>query len=137
MSAARALAALLCALAAGAAEPAKSEEPPARARVTLYFSDRDRTLIREYFRPRRAAGAGYPPGLAQREALQPGLQQLRGQGRLPPGLRRRPLPGELEHRLARLPPGYERVLVGGDVLLIQSATGIVLDALKDVLDAGA
>ncbi len=81
----------------------------------------------------KGRGKGMPPGLARRGALPPGLQrQLDRKGRLPPGLAKRGLPGNLHGRLPRLPRGVERVIVGDDVLLIQAATGLVLDAIIGV-----
>jgi len=75
-----------------------------------------------------------PPGLAKRNSLPPGLQkQLDRNGTLPPGLAKRGLPSELE---AQLPPpveGTERVIAGNDVVLVEQATGIILDILKDVI----
>lgn len=75
-----------------------------------------------------------PPGLAKRKSLPPGLQkQLERNGTLPPGLAKRELPSELE---ANLPPpaeGTERVIAGNDVVLVEQATGIILDILKDVI----
>lgn len=117
------------------ARPAFAGPPSAAARaqskIVLHFTERDRDLIREYF---TQPASGLPPGLAKRKSLPPGLQkQLREKGRLPPGLQKRLLPGELERRLSALPAGYERVIVGNDVLLIETATRIVLDILRDVL----
>ena len=75
-----------------------------------------------------------PPGLAQMDQLPPGLQRhLEKYGTLPPGLEKRRLPGDLESLLPRARPGTERVIVDGDVFLIQKATGLVLDILLDVI----
>ena len=109
----------------------KPEPAPVQAGVTLYFSERDRNLIHDYFQLHQASGL--PSGLAKRQKLPPGLQkQLREKGQLPPGLHKTLLPGELERRLSQLPPGYERIIVGSDVVLIQTTTRIVLDILKDI-----
>ncbi len=74
-----------------------------------------------------------PPGLAKRDSLPPGLQrQYEKNGRLPPGLEGRVLPHSL-HR--SLPPreGYKRVIVDTDVLLVETATGVIRDILYDVV----
>ncbi|MGE4281839.1 MAG: hypothetical protein AB7G62_19820, partial [Magnetospirillum sp.] len=68
-----------------------------------------------------------PPGLAKRDQLPPGLAK---RDTLPPGLAKRDLPSDLERRLSRLPGGYSRKSVGSDIVLIEEATGIVLDILK-------
>ncbi len=74
-----------------------------------------------------------PPGLANKESLPPGLQKhLDKYGKLPPGLEKRDLPPGLEGKLPKR-KGHDRVIVGNDVLLIERATGLVLDILVDVL----
>lgn len=79
-------------------------------------------------------GKGMPPGLAKRDKLPPGLQrQLERNGKLPPGLQKKALPDDLE---AKLPPaieGTERKIVGNDVVLIDVATDIVLDVIRNVM----
>jgi Ni/Co efflux regulator RcnB len=73
---------------------------------------------------------GLPPGLAKREQLPPGLEkQLERNGHLPPGLEARALPDDLLYQLRPRPTGYEFRQVDNKVLLIQSATNLVLDAL--------
>jgi Ni/Co efflux regulator RcnB len=74
--------------------------------------------------------SGLPPGLAKREQLPPGLQkQLERNGRLPPGLEARALPDDLIYQLRPRPIGYEFRQVDNKVLLIQSATNLIVDAL--------
>jgi hypothetical protein len=78
---------------------------------------------------------GLPPGLARRETLPPGLaRKLERDGSLPPGLAKRSLPEDLEARLPARLDGTERVIVDRDVLLVELATGIVRDVIRDVLD---
>lgn len=78
-----------------------------------------------------------PPGLAAKEELPPGLQQqLEKNGALPPGLEKRELPDDLSGRLPRLKEGLERVIVDGDVVLVDTATNVALDVLYDVLSPG-
>jgi hypothetical protein len=69
-----------------------------------------------------------PPGLAKRDSLPPGLQkQLDRNGTLPPGLQKRvrPLPEACERQLPPLPNDWERVVYGGRVMLIDSASHIL------------
>lgn len=76
---------------------------------------------------------GLPPGLAKRQSLPPGLaKQLERNGRLPPGLEKRNLPEGLAKLLPPPRHGQQRVVVDNDVLLIETATGLILDILKDV-----
>lgn len=73
-----------------------------------------------------------PPGLAKRERLPPGLAK---RDTLPPGLRGRGLPGDLSTALPRRRPGQEFRVFDDDVVLLESATGRVIDILRDVLGA--
>ncbi|MFB3144403.1 MAG: hypothetical protein ACE10F_07485 [Candidatus Methylomirabilales bacterium] len=97
-------------------------------RVEVVFSERDRTLIHEYYRRRHL-----PPGLAKRSSLPPGLQkQVQRRGQLPPGLRGKGLPDELEVKLSRLPEGYVRLRVGVDFVLMNTRTRVIVDVIKDM-----
>jgi hypothetical protein len=64
-----------------------------------------------------------PPGIAKKIA--------RG-GNLPPGIAKRYLPSDL---LVQLPPrpDYQWVVVDNDVMLIATATGVIVDVLLDLL----
>ena len=70
---------------------------------------------------------GLPPGLAKKGKLPPGLAKRET---LPPGLSREPLPADLARELPPLRQGLERVIVDGSVVLIEEATGTVLDILE-------
>ena len=54
-------------------------------------------------------------------------------GRLPPGLEKRRLPGDLYDDLGSFEDGTEPQIVGTDVLLVETATGVILDILRDVI----
>ena len=84
---------------------------------------------------KKAKGAkGAPPGLAKRDSLPPGLErQLERNGRLPPGLEKKQFPADLKARLPARLPGTERVIIGNDAVLIEIATNIVLDIIRDVI----
>jgi hypothetical protein len=97
------------------------------AQVAVSFGSRDRALIEEYYGKTRKK---LPPGLAKRKgSLPPGLAK---RDTLPPGLQRDPLPSELEARLSTLPSGYVRVRVGGDVVLLDGRTRVVVDVIYGV-----
>ncbi len=68
----------------------------------------------------RGRGGGLPPGLAKRDSL-------------PPGLAKRELPPGLQKKLGDAPPGTERIIAGDDVVLLEKATGKILDVITDVL----
>jgi hypothetical protein len=93
----------------------------------------ERALIGDYIRKAKTSGQGLPPGLAQRQHLPPGLQKhIERTGRLPPGLEKRRLPGDLR---ALLPyhKGRDYRVVGNDIVLIEIATELILDVMKGVL----
>ncbi len=73
-----------------------------------------------------------PPGLAKRQRLPPGLAN---RDTLRPGLRGRGLPGDLSSALPRRRPGQEFRVFDDDVVLLELATGRVIDILHDVLGA--
>jgi hypothetical protein len=120
----------------------------AKKTIRDYFGDKDaaddgdddirRDGVRRIPGQKSKKRQGLPPGLAKRDTLPPGLQkQLERNGTLPPGLQARALPGDLERRLPALPDGVERGTIADDVVLIEKATGRILDILKDVLNRPA
>ena len=75
-----------------------------------------------------------PPGLAKKETFPPGLaKRIEVKGELPPGIQKRDLPEDLLDRLPPAKEGTKRVVADGDVVLIEEATGVVLDVLRDVI----
>lgn len=94
-----------------------------------YYRDHDREL-REWYRGHEDH---LPPGLARRDALPPGLErQLVVRGTLPLGLRRKmhPCPGEVEAYLPPAPVGYMHTVIGGNIVLVNRRTFLVLDIFK-------
>jgi hypothetical protein len=97
------------------------------------FATKEITLIQGYFKTNLS---NLPPGLAKRETLPPGLQkQLERNGTLPPGLQKKiqPLPLELERQLSGVPTGYRRVVVAGNVILMNPTTGLIYDIIRNVI----
>ena len=126
-------------------EKAKKEEKEAheeRARQAAQgraFGKEHEKTIREWF-GNNANLQGLPPGLAKRQQLPPGLQRhLERNGTLPPGLQKRiqPLPTSLESKLPKTPQGVKRVVVAGNVILLEERTAKILDILKDAIPGGA
>jgi hypothetical protein len=85
------------------------------------FTYSDRRTIQSFFARGGVVGKPLPPGLAK---------QLRRNGRLPPGLQKKALPGDLAALLPGLPPGHRYAAVGNDVVLIEQATGLILDIMR-------
>ena len=97
------------------------------------FTTQERTLITRWFTTNRS---NLPPGLAKRETLPPGLEkQLRERGTLPPGLQKKiqPLPVELERQLSPIPTGYRRVVIAGNVIVMNPTTGLIYDIVRNVI----
>ena len=87
------------------------------------FTTQERTVITRWFTTNRS---NLPPGLEK---------QLRERGTLPPGLQKKiqPLPVELERQLTRLPTGYKRVVIGGNVIVMNEATSLIYDIVRNVI----
>jgi len=97
------------------------------------FATREVSIIQGWFRTNLN---NLPPGLAKRETLPPGLQkQLVQRGTLPPGLQKKiqPLPIALERQLSPIPTGYRRVVVAGNVILMNPTTGLIYDIVRNVI----
>lgn len=106
----------------------------------VIFTEIEKRIIGEYFGKAAGADKGkgkskqMPPGLARKDELPAGLQnQIVKNGTLPPGLAKRDLPSDLVLELPAAKKGTQRKIVGSDVVLIQTATGIVLDVIRDVV----
>lgn len=108
-----------------------------KSKKAKHFDDQDERVVRHYYQDESRNGKGCPPGLAKKN-----------NGCLPPGQAKKqwatgePLPHDVEHHelprdlLSRLPippkeKRYVRVLT--DVLLVDTNTDVVVDALVDVL----
>lgn len=105
----------------------RNDRPP-------YFLPEERAIIREYYYASRSRGL--PPGLAKRGGnLPPGLQkQLQRNGKLPPGLQKRlePIPVDLERQLPAIPEIWVRVILGGNILLLDRRSNLILDLIENV-----
>lgn len=88
----------------------------------VIISAAERALIGEYYRSHSVPVDSLPPGIRKKVA--------RGKP-LPPGIAKR-FPDGLR---AQLPPrpGYDYRAVGADVLLVEVATGVIVDMVKDIL----
>jgi hypothetical protein len=97
-----------------------------KAVVGALITIAERAIIGDYVDRNRGQFTGaqaLPPGIARKVA--------RG-GALPPGIAKKILPGGL---LTRLPsrPGQEWRVVGTDVLIVEIATNVIVDVLKNAL----
>ncbi len=111
------------------------------------FTELEKQIIDKYFKKintetnsnetqnkKKNKKKGLPPGLAKKEKLPQGLaKQLEKNGTLPPGLAKRDLPADLESELPDPVEGLERAIVDNTVVLVEKATGRIIDILKDVV----
>ena len=111
------------------------------------FSELEKQIIDKYFKSanketnddegkdrKKKKNKELPPGLAKKEKLPPGLaKQLERNGTLPPGLAKRNLPADLEAELPDPVEGLERTIVDNAVVLVEKATGRIVDIIKDVV----
>ncbi len=100
-------------------KPGKTNVKPNK----IKFVNNDRVIINKYFTATPFPVQTLPPGIAK--------NLLRGKP-LPPGIAKVFLPVDL---LSRLPvyPGYEYLVVGRDVVLVDSTSLIIADILSNVL----
>lgn len=138
------------------AAPPQSGDSAAQRVIERVFSEAERAVIEEFYLKDAEAKAkhkkdghkkakhgkggkgreGLPPGLAKKDRLPPGLQkQLQKNGTLPPGLARNELPLALQNKLYPPKPGTKRLLVGRDIVLIDTKTDLILDIVYDVVRA--
>ena len=113
----------------------EDEERERRAAEGWAFGKKDEKTMRDWFGNKQNL-QGLPPGLAKRDELPPGLQKyLEKNGTLPPGLQKRmqPLPLALDKQLPKTREGTKRVVVGGNVILVEERTSKILDIVRDVI----
>lgn len=107
---------------------------PARADsigVDVVFSAHEIEVIRAWYHDH---GDAVKPGKAKKKGLPPGIAKNLARGKpLPPGIAKQALPTRLVQVLPTVPRGYERVVIGGRILLVEIATQVVHDILEDVL----
>jgi Ni/Co efflux regulator RcnB len=109
-----------------------ARSPAQNAGYQGYFNNERSTLIRDYYSNSMKSG-NCPPGLAKKNnGCQPPGQakQWRRGEPLPRDLVYYDLPGALIGELGRTPEGEKIIRVDDDLLLINIATGMVLDALE-------
>lgn len=88
----------------------------------VLISAAERALIQQYYQSHAVPVDDLPPGIRKKVA--------RGKP-LPPGIAKR-FPGGLRSQLAPR-PGYDYRVVGGDVALVEAATGVIVDVVRDIL----
>jgi hypothetical protein len=104
-------------------------------RNNVVIADRDRIVVRDYYRNEYARG-NCPPGLAKKNnGCQPPGQanKVWATGRpLPSGVVYYPLPEPLLGQMTPAPPGYQYVRVANDILLMAMGTRMIAGAVADL-----
>lgn len=99
-----------------------------------YFRDNHRLAVHDYYQREFRAG-NCPPGLAKKhnDCLPPGQTKKWRVGQpLPSNIQYYPLPPEVVGYLGQPPAGYQYVRVDNDVLLLGTATRMVIDAIRNL-----
>jgi Ni/Co efflux regulator RcnB len=99
-----------------------------------YFDDKLRGAVREHFTANRGSGA-CPPGVTLKSGRCESPQSERAwkQGQpLPATLSAKDLPAALQKALGPAPAGHAYVQVDADLLLINTSTRVVVDAVMDL-----
>lgn len=101
----------------------------------FHFSDDSRRIVFDYYGGQARQGK-CPPGLAKKRngCLPPGQAKKWQVGHpLPHGLVFHDLPRDIIVRLPPPPPRHRYVQIAGDILMIAVGTGMVVDAIEDIL----
>ncbi len=105
----------------------------AEVRVDVRFSTHETSVIRDYYSQIQAP-ASNSKGKKRPGSLPPGIAKNLARGKaLPPGIAKQALPGELLSKLPQPHDGFERVVLGGKVLLVEIATQMIHDVLIDAV----
>lgn len=100
----------------------------------VYFTDRHRNVIRDYYRQEYRAGH-CPPGLAKKNngCMPPGqAKKWRVGYPLPHDVTVYDLPAGILVQLGNPPAGHRYVRVASDILMIAVGTGLIVDAIQDL-----
>jgi len=109
----------------------------ASADVSVVFSKDEISIIQNYY-PAHAGDSGKNPSKnsskQKGKPLPPGIAKNLARGKpLPPGIAKKSLPGDLARQLPPVRSGYERIIVDGRVLLVETATQMIHDVLMDAM----
>jgi len=104
------------------------------AGIHVEFTDLEISAIRAYYRDQDTAASRGNASGKDHKSLPPGIARNLQRGKpLPPGIAKQALPLRLVQLLPAPPRGYERVVVGGKILLVEIATQVIHDILEDAL----
>ena len=96
-----------------------------KAETGIVLTDNERETIARYYR-----GHVLSKVPAGRGSLSSGLVK---RDEVPRSVRIKRLPAPLEKQLRVLPDGYIRAIIGGDIILINRRTRVVMDIYRDIV----
>ncbi len=111
------------------------------------FNELERQTIKKYFKENEYVhyveendeshshkGKGKNKSKGKSKGLPPGIAMNLERGKsLPPGIAKRYLPQDLNYSLPDRHDGYERTIVGNDVVLVEIDTGKIADIIVDAV----
>ncbi len=111
------------------------------------FNELERQTIKKYFKENEYVhyveeddeshshkGKGKNKSKGKSKGLPPGIAMNLERGKsLPPGIAKRDLPQDLNYSLPERHDGYERTIVGNDVVLVEIDTGKIADIIVDAV----
>lgn len=101
--------------------------------VHVVFGSTEIAIIHDYYRDHKDQHKDKNKGKGK-NSLPPGIAKNLQRGKpLPPGIAKRSLPAGLLATLPAAPHGYERIVIGGKVLLVEIATQVIHDILEDIV----
>lgn len=117
------------------AQKNRESQQVAEVKIGAYFGDHQREAARSYYGGRYSAKR-CPPGLAKKNngCMPPGQAKKWAVGQaLPSDIIYYPVPQTVSVRIGLPPAGYRYVRVANDILLIAIGTGMVIDAIEDLM----
>jgi hypothetical protein len=118
-----------------------------KAGVRGAFNELERQMIKKYFSDNKYVRyvedddssysgkyKGKSKNKGKNKGLPPGIAKNLQRGKpLPPGIAKRNLPPGLDSSLPHSHDGYERIIVGDDVVLVEIDTGEIADIITDAV----
>lgn len=99
--------------------------------IDVVFTDGEASIIRAYYRDQDSPKSNKKKG---NKKLPPGIAKNLQRGKpLPPGIAKQKLPVGLVELLPPAPDGFERIVLSGKVLLVESTTQVIHDVLDDMI----
>jgi hypothetical protein len=102
--------------------------------VHVVFGSNEIAIINDYYSDHDKQHKNKNHKDKGKNSLPPGIAKNLQRGKpLPPGIAKQSLPAGLLVSLPAAPKGYERIIVGGKVLLVEIATQVIHDILEDII----